>query len=46
MESLMVIWVLSTIILGALVGATLLHDLGVLIRVGDLIFESVPPPAS
>ena len=35
------IWVLSTVILGALAGATLLHDPGyVLIRVGDLVFES------
>ena len=34
-------WVLSTVILGALAGATLLHDPGyVLIRAGDLVFES------
>lgn len=34
-------WVLSTIVLGALAGATLLNDPGyVLIRAGDLVFES------
>ena len=34
-------WVLSTVILGALAGATLLYDPGyVLIRAGDLVFES------
>lgn len=34
-------WVLSTVVLGALAGATLLNDPGyVLIRAGDLVFES------
>ena len=34
-------WMLSTVILGALAGATLLYDPGyVLIRAGDLVFES------
>ncbi|MBL6814455.1 MAG: hypothetical protein ISQ65_04395 [Pseudomonadales bacterium] len=34
-------WVLSTVVLGALAGATLLHDPGyVLIRAGNMVFES------
>ena len=34
-------WMLSTVILGALAGATLLYDPGyVLIRAGDWVFES------